>query len=140
VIAVDTNVLLRYLLKDDEIQHRKASKLFYGDCLVFISHVVLVETAWTLIGRKYKLSSQDVDKAITALFQEENIVIQEPKITWRALLDYRRYSVVENGKVDFPDALILSQGRGAAVDYDEPFGGFYTFNAAAQKLAGALAP
>lgn len=140
MIAVDTNVLLRYLLKDDELQHRKAAKLFYGDYLVFISHAVLVETAWTLTGRKYKLSSQDVDKAITGLFQEENIVIQEPEITWRALLDYRRYSVVENGKVDFPDALILNQGRGAAAYYDEPFDGFYTFDTAAQKLAGALAP
>lgn len=140
MIAVDTNVLLRYLLKDDELQHRKASKLFCGEYLVFISHVVLVETAWTLIGKKYKVTPQDLDNAITALFQEENIVIQEPELTWRALVDYRRYSVIENGKIDFPDALILNQGQGAAIDYDEPFEGFYTFDSAAQKLDGALAP
>ena len=140
MIAIDTNVLLRYLLKDDELQHRKAAKLFYGDYLVFVSHVVLVETAWTLVGKKYKLSPQDVDKVITALFQEENVIIQEPELTWRALLDYRRYSVAENGNIDFPDMLILNQGQSSAVDYDEPFEGLYTFDKAAQKLDGALAP
>jgi len=49
VIAIDTNVLLRYLLRDDDLPARKASKLITGSETVFISHVVLVETIWTLV-------------------------------------------------------------------------------------------
>lgn len=140
MIAIDTNVLLRYLLGDDELQSRKASKLILGNDFVYLSHVVLVETVWTLIGKKYKLTPNDIDMALTALFEEENIVVQEVELTWRALLDFRRYSVESKGKIDFPDVLILNQGKSAAIEYDEPFDGFYTFDNAAQKLPGAFSP
>ena len=56
MIAVDTNVLLRYLLLDDEIQAKKAADLIQSGQTVYISHVVLVETVWTLKGKKYKLT------------------------------------------------------------------------------------
>lgn len=140
MIAIDTNVLLRYLLDDDELQSRKATKLITGDYFVFISQVVLVETVWTLTGKKYKLPPIEIDLALTALFEEENILIQEAETTWRALLDFRQYAVADKKKIDFPDVLILNQGKTAATDYDETFAGFYTFDVAAQKLPGAFLP
>jgi len=50
MIAIDTNVLLRYLLFDDEIQSKKAAKLINSHQLIYVSHIVLVETIWTLKG------------------------------------------------------------------------------------------
>ena len=140
MIAIDSNVLLRYLLADDDLQSRKASKLITGNSFVFLSHVVLVEAVWTLAGKKYKLPPKEIDLVITALFQEENIVIQEAEVVWRALLDFRRYRIEGQEKIDFADALILNQGKAAASDCGEPFDGFYTFDLAAQKLPGANAP
>jgi len=140
MIAIDSNVLLRYLLADDDLQSRKASKLFTGNSFVFLSHVVLAEAVWTLTGKKYKLPPEEIDLAITALFQEENVVIQEAEVVWRALLDFRRHRIEGREKIDFADAMILNQGKAAASDYAEPFDGFYTFDLAAQKLPGANAP
>jgi predicted nucleic acid-binding protein len=54
VIAVDTNVLLRYLLWDDERQALKADRLMNGPAAVLITDVVLAETLWTLKGKKYR--------------------------------------------------------------------------------------
>jgi len=128
MISIDTNVLLRYLLADDEIQAKKATKLIDSSPFVYISHVVLVETIWTLKGRKYKLTPGQIDQTITALFEEANIVFQDEEVVWRALADYREHSVNGNLKVDFPDSLVYHVGKDAAEQYDEEFGGFYTFD------------
>ena len=55
MITIDTNVLLRYLLEDDAEQLQKAVKLIAGKRKVLITDVVLVETIWTLRGKKYQL-------------------------------------------------------------------------------------
>lgn len=141
MIAIDTNVLLRYLLLDDEIQAKKAADLIESRQSVYISHVVLVETVWTLKGKKYKLTPTQIDATITALFEEQNILIQDEQLVWRALADYRRHAVEGNSKLDFSDALIMHTGKDAAGYYGENFGGFYTFDVAARdSLRGAKSP
>ena len=47
MIAIDTNVLLRYLLADDAAQHRKAKALIEAQRPALIVDAVLVETVWT---------------------------------------------------------------------------------------------
>lgn len=106
MIAIDTNVLLRYLLSDNEIQTKKATKLIESTQLVYVSHVVLVETIWTLKGKKYKQNPEQISSVITALIEEANIVIQDDDLVWRALADYRDQAVENKVKVDFPDTLI----------------------------------
>jgi len=44
MIALDTNVLLRYLLQDDPDQSAKAAQLIASHVIILISDVVLVET------------------------------------------------------------------------------------------------
>ena len=44
MIAIDTNVLLRYLLDDEQTQAKKATKLIKGEEIVLVTDVVLVET------------------------------------------------------------------------------------------------
>jgi len=140
VIAIDTNVLLRYLLCDDELQARKASKLINGDEPVFVSHTVLVETIWTLVGKKYKVTPTDVHQTILDLLSEENILFQNAEIVWRALSDFLKFGVDGGIKIDFPDALIYHEGKDAALFYEESFNGFYTFDRAAQSLPDAMTP
>ena len=48
MIAIDTNVLLRYLLDDDAIQSKKASSIITGQSNVLITDIVLTE-----IGRAH---------------------------------------------------------------------------------------
>ena len=72
MIAIDTNVLLRYLLEDDAEQFRKAVKLISGQQKVLVTDVVLVETIWTLHGKKYQLKKPELVTVIQSLFQEPN--------------------------------------------------------------------
>ena len=134
MISIDTNVLLSYLLSDDEIQAKKAAKLIGSKQSVYVSHVVLVETIWTLKGKKYKLTPSEIDATITALFEEQNIIIQDKELVWRALADYRLHAVEGNSKLDFPDALIFHTGRDSAELYGEKFGGFYAFDVVATEV------
>ena len=59
MIAIDTNVLLRYLLNDDQRQAAIADKLINGTDAVLITDIVLVESVWTLKGKKYQLNKTE---------------------------------------------------------------------------------
>ena len=52
VIPLDINVLLRYLLHEDEARAVRADAVFGFAEIVLITDVVLAETVWTLAGRK----------------------------------------------------------------------------------------
>ena len=70
MIAVDTNVLIRYLVEDDPYQSRKAEQVFItaeekGESL-FISEIVLVETVWVL-KRCYRLKREDIAEILVRL-------------------------------------------------------------------------
>jgi predicted nucleic-acid-binding protein len=140
MIAIDTNVLLRYLLEDDKAQSAKAAKLINGALPVLITDVVLTEAIWTLKGTKYKLDKDGIVKVINALFEEPNIRFEDGQTIWRSLNDYRKAGVVKVGNkkkiADFPDALIVNKSKYQAQLNDEPFDGLYTFDIAAQEIEG----
>jgi predicted nucleic-acid-binding protein len=54
LIAIDTNVLLRYLLWDEEALAAKANLLINGSQPVLITDIVLVETVWTAYREKVR--------------------------------------------------------------------------------------
>jgi len=140
VIAVDTNVLLRYLLIDDKVQAAKADKLINGKESVLITDVVLVETIWTLKGKKYQLGKTDLVAVIQALFKEQNIRFESGQVVWMALNDYRKSKPIGSKSADFPDALIVNKAKFTASNHSVEFGGLYTFDTAAQKLPGTKTP
>ena len=135
MIAVDTNVLLRYLLNDDAVQADIAASLIKGADTVLITDVVLAETLWTLSGRKYQLNKDQVAAVVHALFEELNIRFEDGPAVWMALNDY-----LESDGADFADALIINKARAVAEAQGGPFSGSYTFDKAAQKLQGARIP
>lgn len=140
MIAIDTNVLLRYLLEDDIEQSAKAVKLITGKRKVLVTDVVLVEVMWTLRGKKYQLNKTELAAVIQALFQEPNIRFEDGQVVWMALNDYRKAKPVKGKEADFADALVVNKAKYTANKCNEKFGGSYTFDLAAQALPGAKAP
>ncbi|NND73197.1 MAG: PIN domain-containing protein, partial [Rhodothermales bacterium] len=127
MIAIDTNVLLRYLLQDDAKQSAKAAALLAGEEDVLVTYVVLSETLWTLCGKKYNATQSDVSTTVRALFEEPRIVFENAKTVWRALGDYVKVNEKTRTTVDFPDALILNCAKQTADQKSVDFNGFYTF-------------
>ena len=111
MIAIDTNVLLRYLLTDDQRQAAIADKLINGTDAVLITDVVLVEIIWTLKGKKYQLNKTDLIAVIQALFKEPNIRFENGQVIWMALNDYRNAQPINGKLADFSDALILNKAK-----------------------------
>lgn len=144
MIAIDTNVLLRYLLRDDKTQSRKAALLITGTMPVLVTDVVLVETIWVLAGKRYRLERDAVAGVISALFEEPNIVFEDGQTVWRALNDYKKARPVKvSGKkksADFPDALIVNKAMRQAREWRKPLRGVYTFDVAAREIPGTVSP
>jgi len=140
MIAIDTNVLLRYLLDDDVEQSSKASHLITNKGRVLITDAVLVETIWTLGGKKYQLNKSALVNVVQALFQEQNICFENGQVVWMALNDYRNAKGVNGKEADFADALIVNKARYISESQGCSFEGVYTFDRAAQKIPGARAP
>jgi predicted nucleic-acid-binding protein len=144
VIAVDTNVLLRRLLGDDAAQSELARKLFETEREVLVTDVVLAETIWTLRGRRYNASRDDVVAVVTGLLEELNVVFESRQAVWSALNDYIDAKPVSTATglrtADLADALIINKARITASRRERPYRGTYTFDRAALALDGAKAP
>jgi predicted nucleic-acid-binding protein len=103
VIGVDTNVLVRYLTRDDEEQCARVDALFdqisEQGSEVFVSDVVLVELVWVL-ERGYRIDRAVVAHSIESLLRTENLVFERSDLLWKAVRGYER------SKADFADLLI----------------------------------
>ena len=144
MIAIDTNVLLRYLLQDDPIQAGKSQKLVNGSQKVLITDVVLTETIWVLTGKRYQLPKDKIVDVIHALFAEGNIQFEDPQAVWCALKDYVNAPIIKiKGKTkqaDFADALIINKALRYGQINNIEVHPIYTFDKAAQEIAGTKEP
>jgi predicted nucleic-acid-binding protein len=148
MIAIDTNVALRYVLDDDKAQARKAAALIRRHKEVLITDVVLAETVWTLKGRRYKLDRSGICKVINALFAEPSIRFEDNQVVWRALNDFVGATGLPDapknkGKqtsIDFADALIVNKARWCAGQAGGALEAVCTFDGDAVKLAGVKRP
>ena len=144
MIAIDTNILLRYLLQDHHQQSPKANRLIGGKKQVLVTDIVLAETVWTLKGRKYKLAMADLLFVVEQLFKEPNIVFEDGQTVWRALHDTRSAEPIKVGSkkkdADFADALILEKAKYDCDRKDEKFDGLFSFDLAAQQIDGIEKP
>lgn len=144
MIAIDTNILLRYLLYDDTVQSEKASKIISGREKILVTDIVIVETVWTLKGKRYKLDKQGIIQTINKLFEEPNIIFEDGQTIWRALGDYAKAEPIKiNGKLkeaDFPDALIVNKAQYDANRKAQKLKCVYTFDKAALEIQGTKQP
>jgi predicted nucleic-acid-binding protein len=101
VIALDTNVVVRFLVQDDESQARASRELMAGLTSGrpgFLSDVVLAETFWVLT-RAYGVDRAAAVGHLEALVSAPAIAVESPRVV-QAACDAAR------GGADFPDALI----------------------------------
>lgn len=103
--AVDTNVLVRLLARDD-VKQMMAAEVFVVKG-AWISHVVLVETTWVL-SSVYGRTALQIADAIALLLEHEALVLQDPDIVASAVDQLRRKPTL-----GFSDCLILESARKA---------------------------
>jgi len=133
LIAIDTNVLLRYLLRDDEAQAERARRVIECGESVLITDVVLAETVWTLDGRRYRATRADLIDLVNKLLQDSNLRFEDDEVVWSALQAFRRT------EADFAAALIVCKAQKTAADGDE-LSAFCTFDDFVLQLPGTAEP
>jgi len=120
MIALDTNVLIRFLVEDDEAQSRHATKLIEGavarDEQLFVSDIVMCETVWVL-SSAYRFSRAEIVDALSQLLRARSVVFSSADNIARALDAYRK------GRGDFADFLIREHARSAGAETVATFDG-----------------
>lgn len=105
MIAVDTNVLVRFLVHDDARQAARAAALIRGDD-IWISRTVLLETEWVLRSL-YAFPPERVAQALRGLAGLQTVFL-EGELKAAKALDWLE------GGLDFADALHLASAEHAA--------------------------
>lgn len=109
MIGLDTNVLIRYIVRDDPRQAEAASRLIETRCTPenpgLINPIVLCEIVWVLI-RGYGYDRKTAGRVIRRILSVREIQVSRAELAWKAL------RLFETGKADFSDYLIgLSNQR-----------------------------
>ena len=120
--AVDTNVLVRLLARDESRQTSIAESFVAKGA--WVSHLVLMEAVWVL-DSVYEIAREDIGTAIEMLLKHQHLILQDAQVVGAALASYR-----SRAKVAFSDCLILEVARKAG---HTPLG---TFDRDLAKLGG----
>lgn len=103
MIGLDTNVLVRLLVRDNEDQFERAQKLVrreaHAGAPVLISHLVLLEAEWVLRSR-YKLSKSEIVGAFSELLSAVDLTFEAEPAIEEALFIWK------NSRAQFADCLI----------------------------------
>jgi predicted nucleic-acid-binding protein len=119
MIGLDANVLVRYLVEDDDPQSRAADRfveeaLNRGESL-FVNEIVLCEVVWVL-SRAYGFTRKEVAQALEMILHARQFEIEAKDRVVRGLREYRK------GKADFADCVtgLKNQAAGctATVTFD----------------------
>jgi predicted nucleic-acid-binding protein len=138
LIAIDTNVLLRYLLADDPGQFKRARKLIASRKSALVTDVVLAEAIWTLMGKRYSFDKSQICQVVRALIGDQAFTFEESQVVWSALKDYEGSKTVQGKSLDFADALITRKSEYVALSKAEKFDGLFSFDKAVAQLSGAM--
>ena len=130
MLAIDTNVLVRFLVRDDEVQFDKACRLIKREGAagrpIFISLLVLLETEWVLRSR-YGLSKKLMLAAFSGLLDADDVFLENEPAVEEALFLWK------DATADFADCLIGAQHRRLGCRATA------SFDAKALKLPGFVA-
>ena len=131
MIGLDTNVLVRFLVRDDEEQHRRAVDLLQRGAeegeTFFVGEVVLAEVVWVLVSR-YRCRREEIAQVIRQLTEVQELSLESTDRVVRALRAFER------GKGGFADYLIAERARVAGCS------SVATFDRVLHEDSGFLAP
>jgi predicted nucleic-acid-binding protein len=120
LIGLDTNILLRILLRDDELHTSRARRLLEREGTrsgsLFVNRICLCEAVWTMT-RSARLSRQRVAEIIEVWLATPALVIEDRETVQAALQLFRA------SRLDFADALLgllnAKAGCTATYSFDE---------------------
>lgn len=113
MIAIDTNVLVRFVVDDDHEQADRAEALLRAN-QVLIPRTVLLESEWVLRSR-YRCGREAIGALLEMLLSTENLVVEAADQVEQALRWYRLGA-------DFADALHLAAcGTATMHTFDKSF-------------------
>jgi predicted nucleic-acid-binding protein len=121
--AVDTNVLVRLMTRDDVKQVAVAEAFVAKGA--WVPHLAIAEATWVLAS-VYDLGSEALATAVEMLLDHEHLTIQDGEAVAAAVARFRRHP-----RVGFSDCLMLEVARKAG---HTPLG---TFDRDLGKLDGA---
>lgn len=104
MIAIDTNILVRLLARDDAEQAEAARALLQSltpERPGFICREVAIEIVWVL-ERSYRFPREQIGEAVLELLTSNNLVFEAADDVARAIVQYGR------GGPGFPDLMILA--------------------------------
>ena len=120
--AVDTNVLVRLVVRDSPEQVRLAESFIASGA--WVSHLVLAEAMWVL-DAVYDRTPEQIAGAIDMLLNHKDLTIQDAEVVTAALEHFRK-----RPGLGFSDCLVLEIARKAG---HTPLG---TFDRDLAKLDG----
>ena len=130
MFGVDTNVLVRFLVRDDEAQFEKVRKLIKREVVagrrVFVSQLVLLETELVLRSR-YSLPKNLIIETISRLLDATDVQFEDEPAIEEAIFNWR------DASADFADCLIGAKNRRLGCRATA------TFDVRASKLQGFIA-
>ena len=130
MLGIDTNVLVRFLVRDDEAQFEKARKLIKREVAagrgVLVNQLVLLETEWVLRSR-YSLAKNLIIQAISGLLNASDVRFEDEPAVEEALFIWK------DSAADFADCLIGAKNRRLGCRATA------TFDMKASKLPGFIA-
>jgi predicted nucleic-acid-binding protein len=114
MLAIDTNLIVRYLVGDDRNQAAKA-RLLIDNNDIFVCTTAVLETEWVL-RRLYGLSPDECAKVLAAFAGLPRVTIEDAASVGRAL-EWTRHGM------DFADSLHLATAEGcdAFITFDQEF-------------------
>jgi len=108
MLGVDTNVLVRYLTRDDKSQYARARRVIDRELAkgepVLVSLLVLLETEWVLRSR-YELAKEDIVAAFSALLDTADLAFEDEPSVENAIYSWK------DSVADFADCLIEARNR-----------------------------
>lgn len=130
MLGIDTNILVRFLVRDDEAQFEKSRKLIKREVAagrrVFINQLVLMETEWVLRSR-YAVPKNQIIEAISGLLDASDVQFEDEPAIEEALFMWK------DATADFVDCLIGAKNRRMGCRATA------SFDAKASKLPGFMA-
>ncbi|MEQ1728014.1 MAG: type II toxin-antitoxin system VapC family toxin [Vicinamibacterales bacterium] len=121
--AVDTNVLVRLITRDDARQVAAADRFIARGA--WVSHLAVAETTWVLAS-VYDCDAAAIATAVEMLLSHEHLTVQDTEVVAAAVAQYR-----QQPRVGFSDCLMVEVARKAG---HQPLG---TFDRSLGKIDGA---
>ncbi len=124
--GIDTNVLVRYVMQDDERQSALATKLFEALTTQdpgFIALVSLVEFSWVL-SSCFDLKRADIADAVEQILRTKQLVVESAETIWKAVRAFR------TSAADLADCIIERTAAAAGCSLT------FTFDRDAARTAG----